>query len=185
MCKQMTFELIHKNEVNQRFTVLTIHNNLLCCLIFITSWSIAKISWICKRLFHPNTSRLFYSIKVFRRTINGDETWVFNKQTNSGASVLAEPQASVQWRASHTGPVPRAFNHSDSDIPSPSPSEWPLLGGGRYLWAAHLHTRPCGCHHGDILHAGRRDGAFQFISFSFSAPAQTLGSAPVSFIGRV
>lgn len=89
----------------------------------------------------PNTSRLFYSIKVFRRTINGDETWVFNKQTNSGASVLAEPQASVQWRASHTGPVPRAFNHSDSDIPSPSPSEWPLLGGGEiFMSGAFAHT---------------------------------------------
>ncbi len=57
--------------------------------------------------------------------------------------MLAEPQASVQRRASHTGPVPRAFNHSDSDIPSPSPSEWPLLGGDRgeiFMSGAFAHT---------------------------------------------
>ncbi len=57
--------------------------------------------------------------------------------------MLAEPQASVQRRAFHTGPVPRAFNHSDSDIPSPSPSEWPLLGGGGggiFMSSAFAHT---------------------------------------------
>ncbi len=163
--------------------------NNLRCLIFITSWSIAEISWICKCFLHPNTSRLFYSKKVFGRTINGDETWqsfLTNKQT--AMRCISASRAPGQYSAE--GLPHRACAASIQSLRQRHPFAFtirvaPIGGGGGYLWAAHLHTRPCGCHHGDILHAGRRDGAFQFISFSFSPPAQTLGSAPVSFIGRV
>lgn len=38
-------------------------------------------------------------------------------------------------------PGPWAFNHSDSDIPSPSPSEWPILGGTEiFMSSTFAHT---------------------------------------------
>ncbi len=174
---------------SQKWSESNVKNNLRC-LIFITSWSIAEISWICKCFLHYNTSRLLYSKKVFGRTINGDETWqsfLTNKQT--AMRCISASRAPGQCSAE--GLPHRACAASIQSLRQRHPFAFtirvaPIGGGGEeYLWAAHLHTRPCGCHHGDILHAGRRDGAFQFISFSFSPPAQTLGSAPVSFIGRV
>lgn len=74
---------------------------------------------------------------------------VFKETSSSVVRVLAEPPRPAFGSGPPTPglcrePGRRAFNHSDSDIPSPSPSEWPLWEGAGgteiFMSGAFAHT---------------------------------------------